>query len=321
MSFDAEINRLRSICSQSLLPLIGPKCILADAPYYDNIGDILIWQGIHDFLKDNSRKCLHQHSMWTFDYPALPTDVTILLTGGGNFGDLWRVFQDFRLNVIGSYPHNPIVMFPQSVWYDDKNLLAKDAGAMAQHKNLTLCARDRYTYDIFRTHFPANNIMLIPDMAFCISENHLSPYRNQSVKGRSLYFKRTDKELCNSTVIFNDQFSDIRDWPSMEHKMARFELFRIARGIRRRLPGRHLRHICGNAIDLIARPAIRTAMLNTGCRFLAPYEHVTTTRLHAMILSILLHKPVSYIDNTTGKLSAFAKTWLSDLDGIKPYHK
>ncbi len=40
-----------------------------------------------------------------------------------------------------------------------------------------------------------------------------------------------------------------------------------------------------------------------------------------MILSILLHKPVSYIDNTTGKLSAFAQTWLSDLDAINPYQK
>ena len=152
MSFDAEINRLRSICSQSLLPLIGPKCILADAPYYDNIGDILIWQGIHDFLKDNSRKRLHDYSMWTFDYPAHPPDVTILLTGGVNFGDLWRVFQDFRLLNIGNYTDNPVVMFPQSVWYDDKNLLYKNAVEVTQHINHTLYSREQYITDIFRTH-------------------------------------------------------------------------------------------------------------------------------------------------------------------------
>ena len=38
-----------------------------------------------------------------------------------------------------------------------------------------------------------------------------------------------------------------------------------------------------------------------------------------MILSVLLHKPAEYIDNSYGKLSSFALTWLRDLPAIKPY--
>lgn len=320
MSYAAKIDQLRTICGKRLLPLIGQECILADAPYYDNIGDILIWQGVHDFLNENHINCRHEYSIGTFDFPPIPKEVTILLTGGGNFGDLWRFFQDFRLKVIESYPDNPIVMFPQSVWYDDETLMEKDAAAMAHHKNLTLCARDAFTHEIFKKHFSANNIVLVPDMAFCISEKQLSPYRRMSIPGKNLYFKRTDKELCNTTVIETPDFSDIRDWPSMEKEMTRFKLFKVSRGVRRRLPGKFLRRISGNAIDFTAKALIRNALVKTGCSFLAPYEHVTTTRLHAMILSVLLHKQVSYIDNTTGKLSAFADTWLTDLDGITPYN-
>lgn len=53
--------------------------------------------------------------------------------------------------------------------------------------------------------------------------------------------------------------------------------------------------------------------------FLRPYNHIITTRLHALILSVLLHKSVEYIDNTTGKLSAFVSTWLSDLNDVKSF--
>ena len=45
------IDRLRRIISEKLSRLIPGDYILADAPYYHNIGDILIWQGIHDFCK------------------------------------------------------------------------------------------------------------------------------------------------------------------------------------------------------------------------------------------------------------------------------
>lgn len=319
MQYVDKIRQLKETCKINLLPLINKQCVLADAPYYDNIGDVLIWQGIADFLAENNRQCIHTSSMWTFDFPNLPQDTTILLTGGGNFGDLWRGFQEFRLKAIQFYPDNPIVMLPQSIWYEDINLLMSDALIMSRHKNLTLCARDRYTFDLFSRYFNANNILMVPDMAFCIAENRLDKYRKRSNPSKRLYFKRTDKELQADTVLNLNKNIDIRDWPSMEHKMTRFEIFRYIRGIRKRLPSQWLKYITGNTADYLADRYVRQSLVKMGCRFLAPYSHVTTTRLHAFILSVLLHKPVDFIDNTTGKLSAFAETWLNDIETVQPY--
>lgn len=36
-----------------------------------------------------------------------------------------------------------------------------------------------------------------------------------------------------------------------------------------------------------------------------------------MILSIFFNKNIIYSDNVSGKLSAFAATWLNDLDTVK----
>lgn len=44
---------LKSKIYTILTPLIGKKCILLDAPYYHNIGDVLIWEGTKSFIKEN----------------------------------------------------------------------------------------------------------------------------------------------------------------------------------------------------------------------------------------------------------------------------
>ena len=43
---------LGNIIKSSLIPLIPGDYILLDLPYYSNIGDILIWKGTEDFLKE-----------------------------------------------------------------------------------------------------------------------------------------------------------------------------------------------------------------------------------------------------------------------------
>ena len=85
-----QVNAFRETITEKLRPLLSDKAILADAPYYNNIGDVLIWQGITDFLKENSIRLLKTTSYNTFTFPELSDDVVILLMGGGNFADLWR---------------------------------------------------------------------------------------------------------------------------------------------------------------------------------------------------------------------------------------
>ena len=319
MSFDEKIVQLRQLISDSIKPLLSERVIIADAPYYDNIGDILIWRSAVDFLRENDIKLLHCYGAGYFPFPSLDKEITIILTGGGNFGDLWRVFQNTRLEIIASYPENRIVMLPQSIFYQEEGLIEKDSELMGRHPDLHLFARDQASYDILSRHFNRNHIYLAPDMAFCIDTRLLDRYRHRDI-GKTLFLLRSDKELSQDAPNDLQEADVTSDWPVPE------KIERIIRNLKRaRRISMDLRRygvptgIVESAIEICGNRFIRDSLTIKGCEFLEPFSRIVTTRLHTMILSVLLHKPVEYIDNTYCKLSAFAETWLHDLPEVKAY--
>ena len=54
-----------------------------------------------------------------------------------------------------------------------------------------------------------------------------------------------------------------------------------------------------------------------GISFLSPYHMIYTTRLHILILGVLLGKELYLINNTSGKVINFYNTWLKELNTIK----
>lgn len=316
MIIPEKIAELHDIIAEKLTPLIKGDYYLVDAPYHSNIGDVLIWQGELDFLSTLPGKRIGTSGHFTFPFPKLPKDVTILLNGGGNFGDLWRFYHDFRTKVITHYPDNPIVMFPQSVWYDDQSLIAKDAAIYTAHPNLHLCARDQWSFDFMKTHFPGTDILLVPDMAFFINDKRLSSYRNLH-SGKKLLLLRKDRELPSEfTPPADIKEYDVTDWPTKEHEPKRHRwIDRCSYAFGWRLKNHpQLLGLSEKVMDMIADTAIRKSHTATGLKFLSRYDDIITTRLHVMILGLLLHKEnIIYVDNTSKKLSAFADTWLHDL--------
>ncbi len=317
MDYQSVIDKLHKEIYSELLPLINGDFYHLDNPYHINIGDNLIWDGEMQFLKHVPYRNLGASCSKSWRWPKIKSDAVILFHGGGNFGDLYRDAQEFRLEVIKRYPENRIIMFPQSVWYDDTSLVADDAEVMARHKDLTLCIRDRASYEFMKKHFPACRLKLLPDMAFCISESKLAKYRGRE-KGRELFLRRLDKELADTTVLIPDSM-EVRDWPTVEASDISVKIVNglITAGDRcGKLPA--LSSAMMKAGDIVADKIMRPALVKKGCRFLAPYSRIMTTRLHVLILAVLLHKPVEYIDNCSGKLSAYADTWLKDLESVKP---
>ena len=318
MKIEEKIKFLKAKISQQLQHLIGKKCILIDLPYYDNLGDVLIWQGELDFLKSIDTSVLQSSSSGTFLYPKLTDDTSILLQGGGNFGDLYRNFQDFRLSVIKAYPKNRIIMFPQSVWYNDKSLIRKDAEIISQHSDLYLCARDKWSYDFLISNFPKCKILLVPDMAFYVNDNFLAHYRNYNT-GKSLHVKRIDKESVFFNNANDENKSDYGDWPKYGDRTIGFNLMSYGSVLINKTKSLiFIPNVIATFIDAYANKYWRNSRLKLAASYIAQYDTITTDRLHAMILSLLLHKSVEFKDNYTGKLKAYYETWLSDLDCIKP---
>ena len=291
-----------------------------DLPYHDNIGDILIWQGELDFLCKVNHKCLDFASMDTCLFPSLAKDTVILLHGGGNFGDIWRKHQEFRLEVVRRYPHNKIIILPQTVFYENPVSLEADAQLMALHRHLTICGRDETSYQLLTRHF-RNEIVLLPDMAFCISQDYLLARRGCETE-KALFLKRKDKELAAFAFPVEDLPGEveIRDWPSIERSGFCQKVFGVLSRCRctteRYVALHFLKSLFQKLENVYVDRILRPYLLKLGIRFVSHYKTIYTMRLHVLILSVLLQKKVSFLDNSYGKNSSYYDTWLSDLPEI-----
>lgn len=314
-----KIERLRAEIEKQLIPLIDSDYVLWDLPYHTNIGDTLIWQGEWNFLRKLPYKCLGYSSCNTCTFPKLSLDTIILLHGGGNFGDLWRDMQEFRLKVIERYPENRIIIFPQSVHYENIFLIKEDARKMAMHEKMVICARDLSSYNILRENF-LNKILLLPDMAFCIDLDYLQKW-SVDEKIKTLYVRRLDKEmgceLDKENFISNE--IDIRDWPSLESPSLRINMYTRLISLQQKMREYKMSNrLIISLVDIMAFKKFRPLMIELGVRFISCYHLIYTTRLHVMILSVLLYKRVYFLDNSYGKNSSFYDTWLRDLDSVNP---
>lgn len=314
------IDKLRNIIYSTLDPLITGNYCLLDIPDHVNIGDSLIWAGELAYLERLPYVMEYTANLYLCEEDKINPETIILLHGGGNFGDVWRHGQEFRNNIITKFPNNKIIVFPQTVYYENENILLEDAQIFNAHKNLYICARDQQSYDILTSKFYNNQILLLPDMAFCLD---LDKYITNATTNKSLLFKRTDKELNknNDSGILNSMKQtkkeiDVLDWPTF--KTNKLDLFVDDKlySIERRLAYLFLKlPVFNKLVD--SRYALwgknnLEKYLKIGIDFINEYDEVYTTRLHGYILSILLNKKVHMMDNSYGKNSRTYNTWMKD---------
>lgn len=313
MDFSDKIKKLQCIIDSMLLPEISGDYVLLDLPYYTNIGDTLIWEGTKQFLKTLPYKCIYSSDMNFYVERELSDEVVILLLGGGNFGDIYREHSIFRKRIIERYPNNKIIILPQSVHYTNNDNLNADVEFYSNYSNVIICAREKYSYDVINQCF-TNKVLLVPDMAFYID---LHPYSILPSLGKTLFLKRSDLEYVEQyNYLAVPENAEIHDWPTYESTSLKLRLidwiFRFLKllfafGNRERK----------NRLEDIKRDCFyREAYVQMGINFLSKYESIYTTRLHVLILAVLLNKQIYIFNNSTGKLANFYNTWLSDVPNI-----
>lgn len=316
-----KIGCLRQKITDTLLPVIDEDYSLLDAPNHSNIGDSLIYEGELEFLKRSPRRKLFASSIKFLQLSALPEEGLLLFHGGGNFGDLWPRFQKCRREVIAARKRQKILIFPQTVFYENKENLKADAAIFNSHPDLTICARDLNSFAILKQYFFNNKILLLPDMAFCLDlEND---HRHQS-SGKVLLMKRTDKEIKTTAIeaekmlVGEDSGKqvEVKDWPGME--LTKRQLIRKKWKDRENKYATRLRYKLNagrSEMDLnfgIRHRYQSYRQMRLGIDFLNQYDSIYSTRLHGAILGLLLDKQVYLIDNSYGKNSSFYTCWLTD---------
>lgn len=165
-----KITQLRQLIIKQLCPLINNDYVLLDIPNHSNIGDNLIWEGELLFLKQNLSQYNMRYSanFINCDLSNVSSNDIILMHGGGNWGDLYPACQNLRVKVVKKFPHNRIIIFPQTVFYNDKSKLKLECSVFNSHSDIHICLRDEVSYNILKEYISEDKLLLLPDMAFFI---------------------------------------------------------------------------------------------------------------------------------------------------------
>lgn len=304
----ALISSVRAKLRETTASIVAPGSgvALVDFPRYRNVGDSAIWLGERRLLAGIGAETVYTSDRLTFSPEALekslPEGGAILLSGGGNFGDLWPDHQRFRERVVEAFPHRAVVQLPQSAWFGDARNLDRARSVVSRHPDMTLLWRDRRSLEFAREQFEAPSI-LCPDMAFGLG----SLPRPGPPEVDLVWLGRDDGESTLRPA--SDERLEFVDWALEGPGMARFlrmqgRLANFARpGLARRNTGP-----VGRLVDLLSDSMAR-GNLDAGVQILSRGRVVVTDRLHGHILSVLLGIPHVLLDTKQGKISSFVETW------------
>ncbi|MDQ7725471.1 polysaccharide pyruvyl transferase family protein [Bacillus halotolerans] len=275
------------------------EIIYADYPLYGNVGDLFIMKGTEAFFEEND---IRVRNRWNPDnFPIgrkLDTNLIIVCQGGGNFGDLYPYYQGFREKIVQAYPNHKIVILPQSIYFQNEDNLKRTADIFSAHSNLHIITREKASYATAQAYFLNNHIKLLPDMA-----HQLFPIiPTQQPTGQKLRFIRTDHE-ANDELQRHAQ-AESYDWRTVLSVSDRRTIaFLQTLNVLNKKAGNPL------PIALIWRK-YSDYIVTKAIRFFSRYQSVETSRLHGHILSSLLQKENTVIDNSYGKNANYYHTWM-----------
>lgn len=287
---------------QPLLDLIGDNSVdYFDIPAYGNVGDILISVGFLSFVSENGLNLKSLSSVYS--YIDKKSDAVIVFQGGGNFGDIYPIHQNFREHVISDNLHRRIIVLPQTLHFLDKKNLERSRKIFSAHPDLHLFVRDEKSLALAQGFSP--HIALMPDMAHQLYPLKPDPAVDRCVQG-TLYFKRKDQEsavmgdsafasalgLDWVDVLGEKRLREIRCYQKDARLLSRLKLLSVSQAYLARRWERIARDIVATAVSVFAK-----------------HERIVTDRLHGHLLAMLLDKNHEVFDNSYGKNFSYVQRW------------
>ena len=314
----------------------GQSCALLNYPDYINIGDHLIWAGTVSYLRSELDASLdYATSRVQFCQQRLESHApegSIFLLGGGNFGDLWYGHQAFREYIIQTNAHRPIIILPQTIYFQNPDSLENAARIFNAHPNLTVVVRDQLSFEIATQHFDNCRVFKAPDMALYLAQR-LQTQKPNPTKCL-LYHCRRDSELHQDFLPdhIRLQEMEVQDWTAYEdhwllghpHSWLRQM---VAMGIRS-VWQRGLRHphewrsrhhwdyqVTPNFADCYdsALHYRSWSFMHSGVYQFQQYRAVITNRLQGHILCVLLGIPHVFLPNGYHKNQSYYDSWCRNI--------
>lgn len=266
------------------------KCIyILGTEDFGNLGDLKIGLSILDFLNRNFADYKIKeitYRMFESQYINLKRFVKksdiIILTGGGNTGDLYDWQEKLRQRVIETWPENKKILFPQSVYYTNtskgKNQFNHDQQLFTRQNNFIIATREQYSYDLITDSFNCRCIF-VPDIVLSSAQHEaLMPQ-----KPIITFSMRSDIERA----LNNEQFD---------------QLNKAAKNICNHIKYRNLQ------LEYNVSAEKREAYINYFFDEFASSRLIITDRLHGMIFSAVTGTPCIVMDNSYHKIKGAYET-------------
>lgn len=269
---------------------------LLGTPEHGNLGDHAIAIAETKFIKEAKPNfniieitgAQFRHNNNCILEPVNKNDI-IIITGGGFIGDLWIDEENMIRNIIQSYPKNKIIIFPQTIFFQDSNELNITRNIYQNHKHLFVCLRERISYNFCKDNLIGGKFKkyyLVPDMVM-----NLDICENTNKDGILLAFRK-DKE----SILSQDDMDLIK---KISHQKSQKVLYADT--------------VVGKWLDINKREAAVNKLLNE----FGGAKLVLTDRLHGMLFAVITGTACIAFNNLSKKVEATYKTWLSDYEYIK----
>lgn len=273
--------------------------ILINTHEYINIGDHLITEATYALLQAYYPD--YTILEITANHFALEREMlkgciqkgdVLVIVGGGYLGSLWLTNGEHNVQaIVKDYPNNRIVVFPQSMYYEDNDEGARELitarEIYSKHNNLHIVLRDERSY-FFATKMMPSNVKnyYFPDTALCY------PYENASERKKVALCIRQDKESVIDKGIVTEKVISLACRLGTE----------------------------AVATDMMSPEVYPIEYRNevVACKLeeFSEYKLVVTDRLHCMIMCAITGTPCVAIDNVSGKVSGVYK-WIEKLSYIR----
>ena len=289
---------------------------LVDFPDSANCGAHAIWLGEKRLLADLGLAVAYQCSAQTYDRDLMAAKLgggTILMHGGGNFGDRYPRYHEFRLRVLQDFPANKVIVFPQQVTFLDNEYLQRTASFLAEHPDVTLFARGLVAQHMLTRYFGGTaRVELAPDMAFMLGHRPRPCEPLYDI----VWIARTDQDRAGDQTEIAARLAS--------QGAEKFVLPRFSDGVEINFVAKHRpptvlltdwyslffenedARLAYRRLDFDVRSQANVAR---ALYLLSLGRVVITDRLHGHIFCLLLGMPHVLLNNDSGKNWNFYETW------------
>lgn len=276
----------------------GKKVILIGSPDHGNLGDHAIALSEQDYFKKyfpdyGFVDCIKPFAMGCMDLLKkwVRKNDIICITGGGWLGTIARHNEDFVRRIIKTFPDNPIVILPQTVFYQDDIYYSIEGSRIYEsHPRLLFCVREENSYNyIIENHFvDKSRAFLMPDFVLLYhGYNDYSGKRGNIVN----ICLRDDNEKVIKSSKSEDIFEAANNFATVRKLTTHLGTAKVSTKDREKAVLTKLSEISKGRL-------------------------LITDRLHAMIFAAITGTPCLAFDNATHKVRGVYK-WINKLDYIR----